>query len=133
MTNKNNNSQISKNNAENQKQYFNYESTTIIGNIGSDILLKTKNKERLEFSVAVNKFNKQTKETTAKWFKIIVFEDELIVNIKTSPIFYKKGTNIKVRGEIQATIHNNKPIFQIIAKQISLNPKEKSHLAKLAE
>ena len=123
MTNKNNNSQISKNNAENQKQYFNYESTTIIGNIGTDISLKTKNKERIEFSVAVNKLiNKQTKETKTKWFNIVVFEDELLVNIKNNTQFYKKGANVKVKGEIKANVYNNKPVFQIIAKKISLNP-----------
>ena len=80
MTNNNNiNNSYSNNNNHNnnnQKQIFSYESTTIIGNIGSDIVLKTKNKERIEFSVAVNKLlNKQTKETKTKWFNIIVFRN----------------------------------------------------------
>ena len=103
------------------KHIFNSESITIKGNIGSDILLKTKAKERLEFSVAVNKFNKETNKKTAKWFKIVVFDDELIVTIKNNTQFYKRGTNIKVRGEIQAETYKGKPLLKIIARQIALN------------
>lgn len=108
------------------KHLYNFESITIKGNIGSDILLKTKSKERLEFFVAVNKFNKQTEEKTAKWFKVVVFDDELIVTIKNNTQFYKKGSNIKIRGEIQAEIYQDKPLLKIIARQVAPNtpPKE---------
>ncbi len=107
--------------SSNQKHTFNFESITIKGNIGSDILLKTKAKERLEFFVAVNKYNKETQKKTAKWFKVVVFDDELIVTIKNNTQFYKRGTNIKVRGEIQAETYKDKTTLKIIARQIGLN------------
>ena len=103
------------------KHLYNFESITIKGNIGSDIHLKTKSKERLEFFVAVNKFNKQTEKKTAKWFKVVVFDDELIVTIKNNTQFYKKGVNIKVRCEIQAEIYKDKPLLKIIARQVAPN------------
>ncbi len=108
----------------NNKHYFNFESITIKGNIGSDITLKTNTKERLEFLVAVNKYNKQTETKTAKWFKVIVFHDELIVTIKNNTQFYKKGSNVEIQGEIKAEIYKNKPLLKIIARKVSLNTKK---------
>ena len=108
----------------NNKHFYNYENVIIKGNIGSDITLKTKTNERLEFQVAVNKYNKKTKLKTAKWFKVIVFNDELIVTIKNNTQFYKRGTNVAIEGEIISEVYNNKPILKIIARKVSLNTKE---------
>jgi hypothetical protein len=103
-----------------KKHCFNFENIIIKGNIGSDIILKTKTKERVEFSIAVNKFNKQrgTKET--KWFKIISFEDVVISAIKNNSDF-KKGANVEIHGEVLAEIFKQKAILKILARQIILN------------
>ena len=102
------------------KHQFNFEKIIIKGNIGSDISLKTKNKERVEFSVAVNKWNKITKDTKTKWFNIISFDDTVISAIKNNKD-YKKGANVEIHGEVQAEIYKDKPILKIIAKQIAFN------------
>jgi single-stranded DNA-binding protein len=107
----------------NNKHYFNFESITIKGNIGSDIILKTSTKERIEFLVAVNKYNKQTDTKTAKWFKVIVFYEEIISSIKDNKE-YKKGSNVEIQGEIKAEIYKDKPLLKIIARKVSLNTKE---------
>ena len=119
--------------SSNQPHTFNFESITIKGNIGSDILLKTKAKERLEFFVAVNKFNKETNKKTAKWFKVVVFDEEILTAIKSCPMLYKRGTNIKVRGEIQAETYKDKTTLKIIARQIALNipPREEEQAQSL--
>ena len=103
-----------------KKHYFNFENITIKGNIGSDILLKTKNKERVEFSVAVNKFNKETKDQTTKWFKIVAFKEDVVGAVKNNS-GYKKGANVQVNGKILAEVYKGKPILKIVADQIALN------------
>lgn len=103
-----------------KKHYFNFENIVIKGNIGSDVSLKTKTKERIEFSVAVNKLNKSSNTKTTKWFKIIAFNETIVSAIKNNSD-YKKGANVEIHGEIQAEIYNNKPILKIIARQIALN------------
>ena len=108
------------NNSNSNKPHFNFENIVIKGNIGSDVFLKTKARERIEFSLAVNKFNKSTKAKTTKWFKIVVFNDALISTIKNNAD-YKKGANVEIHGEILAEIYNNKPILKIIARKIALN------------
>jgi single-stranded DNA-binding protein len=106
------------------KHFYNYELLTIKGNIGTDITLKTKQKERLEFQVAVNKYDKKTKTTTAKWFKVVVFNDEILTAIKSCPMLYKRGTNVAIEGEITAEVYNGKSSLKIIARKVSLNTKE---------
>jgi single-stranded DNA-binding protein len=108
------------------KHFYNYELLTIKGNIGSDITLKTKQKERLEFQVAVNKYDKKTKTKTktAKWFKVVVFNDEILTAIKSCPMLYKRGTNVAIEGEITAEVYNGKSTLKIIARKVSLNTKE---------
>ena len=103
-----------------KKHYFNFENIVIKGNIGSDVSLKTKTKERIEFSVAVNKLNKSSNTKTTKWFKIIAFNETIVSAIKNNSD-YKKGANVEIHGEIQAEIYNNKPILKIIARQVALN------------
>lgn len=110
-------------NNNNQKHFYNYENVTIKGNIGSDVHLKTKNKERIEFQVAVNKYDKRTNTTNPKWFQVIAFNENLISTIKQNPQ-YKKGTNVEIEGEIRADVYKNKPILKIIARKVSLNTKE---------
>ena len=112
-----------KNINNNNKHFYNYENVIIKGNIGSDVYLKTKNKERIEFQVAVNKYDKRTNTTTPKWFQVIAFNENLISTIKQNPQ-YKKGTNVEVEGEIRADVYKNKPILKIIARKVSLNTKE---------
>ena len=112
-----------KNINNNNKHFYNYENVIIKGNIGSDVYLKTKNKERIEFQVAVNKYDKRTNTTTPKWFQIIAFNETLISTIKQNPQ-YKKGTNVEIEGEIRADVYKNKPILKIIARKVSLNTKE---------
>ena len=103
-----------------KKHYFNFENIVIKGNIGSDITLKTKTKERIEFSVAVNRFNKQRGSQETKWFKIISFEDVVISAIKNNSDF-KKGANVEIHGEVLAEIFKEKAILKIIARQVALN------------
>ena len=98
----------------NKKHLYNFEYLTVIGNIGSDIKTKTKNKERLEFSVAVNKTN------LTKWFNIVVFNPEIISQIKQDKNF-TKGANIRVHGEVSAELYNDKPYLKILAHTVSLN------------
>lgn len=112
-----------KNINNNNKHFYNYENVIIKGNIGSDVYLKTKNKERIEFQVAVNKYDKRTNTTTPKWFQVIAFNENLISTIKQNPQ-YKKGTNVEIEGEIRADVYKNKPILKIIARKVSLNTKE---------
>ena len=50
---------------------FNYENLIIKGNIATDIVSKVKNKERIEFSIAVNKWNSQRNMPITKWFNIV--------------------------------------------------------------
>jgi single-stranded DNA-binding protein len=104
----------------NTKHYFNFENLIIKGNIGSDVLLKTKTKERIEFSVAVNKFNKVSGKTITKWFSVIVFDDKVISAIKNNSD-YKKGANVEIHGEVVADVYRDKPILKLIARQIALN------------
>jgi uncharacterized protein YjcR len=111
---------IMTNNTNTTKHYFNFENIVIKGNIGSDISLKTKTKERVEFSVAVNKFNKQKGLSETKWFKIISFEDSVILAIKNNSD-YKKGTNVEIHGEVLPAIFKEKAILKIVARQISFN------------
>jgi single-stranded DNA-binding protein len=103
-----------------KKHYSNYENITIKGNIGSDIVFKTKTKERAEFSVAVNSFNKITKTQKTKWFKIIAF-DEIIISALKNNSDYKKGANVEIRGTIEADIYKDQVILKIIAKQLAFN------------
>ena len=110
-------------NNNNQKHFYNYENVIIKGNIGSDVYLKTKNKERIEFQVAVNKYDKRTNTTTPKWFQVIAFNETLISTIKQNPQ-YKKGVNVEIEGEIRADIYKDKVILKIIARKVSLNTKE---------
>jgi single-stranded DNA-binding protein len=105
------------------KHFYNYELITIKGNIGSDITLKTKQKERLEFQVAVNKYDKKTKITTAKWFKVVVFNQNIVDEIKNNTQTFKKGVNIEIQGEVVAENYKNKPILKIIARKVLLNIK----------
>ncbi len=114
---------MSNNNINNIKHFYNFESVTIKGNIGSDIYLKTKNKERIEFQVAVNKYDKRTNTATPKWFQVIAFGENLISTIKQNPQ-YKKGANVSIEGEIRADIHKEKVILKIIASKVSLNTKD---------
>ncbi len=107
----------------NNKHFYNYENVIIKGNIGSDVYLKTKIKERIEFQVAVNKCDKRTNTTTPKWFQVIAFNENIISTIKQNPK-YKKGTNVEIEGEIRADVYKNKPILKIIARKVSLNTKE---------
>jgi hypothetical protein len=103
-----------------KKHYFNFENIIIKGNIGSDVFLKTKIRERVEFSVAVNKLNKLTNSQVTKWFKIIAFDETIVSAIKNNPD-YKKGANVEIHGEISAEIYKNKPVLKIIARQVALN------------
>ena len=128
------------------KHFYNYELITIKGNIGSDITLKTKQKERLEFQVAVNKYDKKNNITTAKWFKVVVFNQKLVEEIKNNTQTYKKGVNIEIQGEtagwlsptkgsraklenkelaseIVAENYKGKPVLKIIARKVALNHK----------
>ena len=103
-----------------KKHYFNFENIVIKGNIGSDVLLKTKNKERVEFSVAVNKFNKATGQVNTKWFSVIAFDENVVSSLKNNPD-YKKGANVEIHGEVLAEIYRNKPVLKLIARQVALN------------
>lgn len=103
-----------------KKHNFNFENITIKGNIGSEISLKTKNKERVEFCVAVNKFGKAKDKKSTKWFKIVAFKEDVVEAIKNNSA-YKKGANVEIHGEILAEIYNGKPILKIIARKIALN------------
>lgn len=104
---------------------FNYENLIIKGNIATDIVSKVKNKERIEFSIAVNKWNSQRNMPITKWFNIIIFEDHIIETIKNNPD-YQKGANVEIHGEIMANHHKGKDgkdriYLKCIAKQIALN------------
>ena len=103
-----------------KKHYFNFENIVIKGNVGSDVLLKTKTRERVEFSVAVNKFNKSTGKTTTKWFKVIGFNETVVSSLKNNPDF-KKGANVEIHGEVIAEIYKDKPVLKLIARQVALN------------
>lgn len=57
------------------KHFYNYELLTIKGNIGSDITLKTKQKERLEFQVAINNTTRKPKpqlQNGSKWLYLMM-------------------------------------------------------------
>ena len=100
------------NNNINNKHFYNFESVTIKGNIGSDVYLKTKNKERIEFQVAVNKYDKRTNTATPKWFQVIAFGENLISTIKQNPQ-YKMGSPqdpYSYNGALQSKGTNFRPL-----------------------
>jgi len=116
----NSNNHSNNHNSALNKPQFNFENITIKGNIGSDIFLKTKARERIEFCVAVNKFNKSTNAKTTKWFRIIAFDESVILEVKNNSQ-YKKGANVEISGEVMAEIYQDKPILKIIARKIAPN------------
>lgn len=112
-----------------------YELTTIRGNIVSDVFLKRKNKERLEFRIIVKKSNSQPNQENynqsnqsnyanhSKFFQVVVFNQDLLQHIKEASKYnrYRKGVNISIQGEVVAEIQNNRPMIKIIATRIKTN------------
>jgi single-stranded DNA-binding protein len=94
----------------------NFESITINGYVASDILLKVKTKERLEFFVIVNKQSNGNHSKKAKWFKVVIFDEELVLMVKNNLQFYKKGTNVEIQGEIEFETYKQKPLFKVLAR-----------------
>ena len=94
------------------KNYIENHAVVLIGNIASSVNVKVKNKERIEFKLAVSN------DKYTSWFKVITFESKLIEQIKQSSDEYSKGSLVKVSGKLQASIYKEKPFLTLIADKM---------------